>query len=107
MIVTCPEGAPLQIVLLSLHGVIRNLEPELGKRTDVESVELITRQVIDDRVSMISMPASLIRRLTNSRRSPMSFAGRLSFVVSSAIARTACWCSGTLFLDESRQLLLA
>jgi sucrose-phosphate synthase len=71
MIVTSPEGAPLRIVLLSLHGLIRNLEPELGrdadtggqikyvlelarelgKRSDIESVELITRQVIDDRVS--------------------------------------------------------
>ncbi|MGV3484807.1 MAG: HAD family hydrolase [Planctomycetaceae bacterium] len=69
--VTSAEGIPpLRIVLLSLHGLIRNREPELGRdpdtggqikyvlelaqelssREEVKSVELITRQIIDDRV---------------------------------------------------------
>jgi sucrose-phosphate synthase len=62
--------APLRIALLSLHGLIRGHEPELGRdadtggqikyvlelarelgqREDVEHVELITRQIIDDKV---------------------------------------------------------
>ncbi len=65
-----PERPPLKIVLLSLHGLIRGHEPELGydadtggqikyvlelarelgTRDDVGRVELITRQVIDDKV---------------------------------------------------------
>jgi len=67
-----PELArqPLRIALISLHGLIRGHEPELGRdadtggqikyvlelarelgtRDDVERVELITRQVIDDKV---------------------------------------------------------
>ncbi len=62
---------PLRIAIFSLHGLIRAVDPELGRdpdtggqikyvleladelgqRPDVESVELITRQIIDDRVS--------------------------------------------------------
>jgi len=67
-----PESAsqPLRIALISLHGLIRGHEPELGRdadtggqikyvlelarelgtRDDVEGVELITRQVIDEKV---------------------------------------------------------
>lgn len=61
---------PLRIALISLHGLIRGHEPELGRdadtggqikyvlelarelgtRDDVEGVELITRQIIDDKV---------------------------------------------------------
>lgn len=68
---TKTDTPPIKIVLLSLHGLIRKHEPELGrdpdtggqikyvlelaeelgKRDEVGSVELITRQIIDDRVS--------------------------------------------------------
>jgi sucrose-phosphate synthase len=70
---TMSEAAPtrLRIALVSLHGLIRGHEPELGRdadtggqvkyvlelarelaaHPDVESVELITRQIIDDRVA--------------------------------------------------------
>ncbi len=61
---------PLRIALISLHGLIRGHEPELGRdadtggqikyvlelarelgtRDDVECVELITRQIIDDKI---------------------------------------------------------
>lgn len=61
---------PLRIALISLHGLIRGHEPELGRdadtggqikyvlelaqelgtRDDVERVELITRQIFDDKV---------------------------------------------------------
>lgn len=64
-----PEGG-IRIALLSLHGLIRAKDPELGRdadtggqvkyvlelahelgrREDVKSVELITRQIFDDRV---------------------------------------------------------
>ncbi len=62
---------PLRIAMLSLHGLIRGHEPELGRdpdtggqikyvlelacelgqRDDVASVELITRQIFDERVA--------------------------------------------------------
>lgn len=65
------EKKGLRIALLSLHGLIRGENPELGRdedtggqtryvlelarslseRDDIERVDLITRQVIDDRVS--------------------------------------------------------
>jgi len=65
------DPPPIKIVLLSLHGLIRKHEPELGrdpdtggqikyvlelaeelgKRDEVGSVELITRQIIDERIS--------------------------------------------------------
>jgi sucrose-phosphate synthase len=61
---------PLRITLISLHGLIRANDPELGrdadtggqikyvlelaselgKRDDVERVELITRQIFDEKV---------------------------------------------------------
>ena len=70
MIALEPKPTRLRIVLLSLHGLIRGHEPELGRDADtggqvkyvlelarelgnhaeVESVELITRQIIDERV---------------------------------------------------------
>ncbi len=68
---TIASPPPLRIAIFSLHGLIRAIDPELGRdpdtggqikyvleladelgqRPDVESVELITRQIIDDRVS--------------------------------------------------------
>jgi sucrose-phosphate synthase len=71
MTVSEAEPKRLRIVLLSLHGLIRGSQPELGRdadtggqvkyvlelarelgaHPDVESVELITRQIIDERVS--------------------------------------------------------
>lgn len=65
-----PARPPLRIALISLHGLIRGHEPELGRdadtggqikyvlelaqelgrRDEVAQVELITRQIIDDRV---------------------------------------------------------
>ncbi len=71
MISTSSRTPPLRIALLSLHGLIRGTAPELGRdpdtggqvkyvlelarelgsRDEVQSVELITRQIIDDRVS--------------------------------------------------------
>ncbi len=64
-------GAELRIVLVSLHGLVRGENPELGRdedtggqvryvlelaralarRPEVRAVELITRQIIDERVS--------------------------------------------------------
>jgi sucrose-phosphate synthase len=64
---------PLKITLLSLHGLIRATDPELGRdsdtggqikyvlelaaelsrQPDVESVELLTRQIVDDAVDPI------------------------------------------------------
>lgn len=64
------ERPPLKIALISLHGLIRGHEPELGRdadtggqikyvlelaqelgtRDDVDCVELITRQIFDDKV---------------------------------------------------------
>ncbi len=69
---TNTAAKPLRIALLSLHGLIRFHEPELGrdsdtggqikyvlelaqelgKRDEVDSVELITRQIFDDRVGL-------------------------------------------------------
>ncbi len=65
-----PHRPPLRIALISLHGLIRGNEPELGrdadtggqikyvlelarelgKHEDVERVDLITRQIFDDKV---------------------------------------------------------
>src|SRR5690606_16333069 len=65
-----PNRPPLRIALISLHGLIRGNEPELGRdadtggqikyvlelarelgqHADVERVDLITRQIFDDRV---------------------------------------------------------
>lgn len=67
---TPPAGDGLRITLLSLHGLIRGHDVELGRdadtggqikyvleladelsrRDDVSSVELITRQIFDDRI---------------------------------------------------------
>ncbi|MBB3206580.1 sucrose-phosphate synthase [Rhodopirellula rubra] len=65
-----PDNDGLRITLLSLHGLVRGHDPELGRdadtggqikyvlelarelatRDDVASVELVTRQLLDDRV---------------------------------------------------------
>lgn len=70
MSTSAPTPAPLRIALLSLHGLIRGNEPELGRdadtggqvkyvlelarelgrRPEVERVDLITRQIFDEKV---------------------------------------------------------
>jgi len=105
---------PLRIALLSLHGLIRGIDPELGRdpdtggqikyvlelaaelgrRDDVESVELITRQIIDDRVAK---DYSQVEELL----SPKVRIVRLPFGPKRYLKKEALWPYLEVFVDQA------
>jgi sucrose-phosphate synthase len=109
------DGEPkLRFALLSLHGLIRSHEPELGrdpdtggqvkyvlelgcelaKRDDVESVELFTRQIFDDRVSS---DYSQVEEIV----SPKFKIVRLPFGPKRYLRKEALWPYLEVFVDQA------
>ncbi|MCA9013511.1 MAG: hypothetical protein KDB01_27360, partial [Planctomycetaceae bacterium] len=111
---TVSTGNGLKITLLSLHGLIRVHEPELGRdsdtggqtryvlelaeelgrRDEVREVELITRQVIDRRVD--AQYAQLEERIGEKARLV-----RIPFGPKRYLRKESLWPYLELFIDQA------
>lgn len=112
--VPSPPGNKLKITLISLHGLVRAHEPELGKdadtggqikyvlelskelagQTNVGEVELLTRQIIDPKVD--SQYAELEERISDRARIV-----RIPFGPRRYLRKEALWPYLEMFIDQT------
>lgn len=108
------EPRPLRLALISLHGLIRGHDPELGRDEDtggqiryvlelaralaadagVERVDLITRQIVDDRVS--AEYAQLEEQIAE-----RAWIVRIPFGPKRYLGKTRLWPYLEVFVDQS------